>query len=86
MENQENNTEKQKPHPKPSDDAQSQIETIIPSTESEESTTTKVENQEVKNTEPEQEPADKVEKEETKEKPQPKSENDKGDEIETVSP
>ncbi|MFC4212690.1 hypothetical protein ACFOWA_15950 [Pedobacter lithocola] len=45
MENLDNNTEEQKAHPKPSDDAQSQIETIIPSTESEASTTTKVKEQ-----------------------------------------
>jgi len=40
MENQDKNTNN--PHPKPSDDAQAQVETIIPSTETQESKTTEV--------------------------------------------
>ncbi|MFC3559749.1 hypothetical protein [Pedobacter jamesrossensis] len=40
MENQDNNP--QKAHPKPSEDAQNQVETIVPSTETEESKTTEI--------------------------------------------
>lgn len=92
MENRDKNTN----HPKPSDDAQSLVETIIPSTEDEASTTTKVESEvkesEEKNTEAGNEKSDEV-KPDTKDsnegegsKQDEQKKNDAGDKIETVAP
>jgi len=83
------------PHPKPADDAQSLVETIIPSTEEKESTTTKVEQTDnksekpvAKETEEDGGQADvKAEEQENKANDKVgKDEHDEGDKIETVAP
>ncbi|MCZ4221973.1 hypothetical protein [Pedobacter rhodius] len=88
MENQDKNTVK--PHPKPSDDAQSLVETIIPSTEDKASTTTQVEQPEIKESEKAVDKEKDTDEEElpgnTDEKEAEKHGNDEGDKIETVAP
>ena len=74
------------PHPKPADDAQSLVETIIPSTEEKESTTTKAEqtgDKPGKDTAKEKEDDGKAEEKNTE---NGKDGQDEGDKIETVAP
>lgn len=96
MENQENNA--QNSHPKPSDDPQNLVETIVPSTETEESTTTEVNaSKPAENIQPETEKApddtlksEDEESEDTKTAETDSNEKDneqnEGDNIETVAP
>ena len=100
MENQDKETNK--PHPKPSDDAQSLVETIIPSSQTEESKTTEVkpvvgekveQKKEVQEAEKENQAAAETEVDdiangqvEKTDAKQEKNQSDEGDKIETVAP
>lgn len=100
MENQDKETNK--PHPKPSDDAQSLVETIIPSSQTEESKTTEVKPGIGEKVERKKETQEVEEENEATAKPevddiadgqvektdakQEKNQSDEGDKIETVAP
>jgi len=78
------------PHPKPADDAQSLVETIIPSTEEKASTTTKAEqtgDKPEKDTAKKKEDDVKAEENDTEATAEDgKDADDEGDKIETVAP